>query len=266
MSRSLGLRRDAGDGAQTGTDLERHLTCRADRRHSAAGWLKADNAGQARTMVRFYDSRSSESPLSSTDLATRVDGDCGWTCQWRDLATPAGAVYFELRCGLEPPAAGTALAWFDDLALIEWEPWQAADAPLKIPAPNNYRYLQVRRAGTGAGAGVVAYSLTSYARAVPTGTSGQDAPQPRVGLSCHPNPFNPRTTVDFVLPGDGRRGAGQRGCPRPARPARRGPLQGTACAAGNGTDSAGTAGTTAAGPSRRASTSAGPGSAIGPRR
>lgn len=201
--RSLGLRRDDGDVGQTGTDLERHLPCRADRRHTAVGWLKADNAGQARTMVRFYDSRSSESPLSSTDLAARLDGDCDWTYQWRDLATPAGAVYFELRCGLEPPADGTALAWFDDLALIEWEPWQAADSPLKIPAPNNYRYLQVRRAGTGAGSGTVGFTQTSYARVDVTGAGEGPVPSPRHGLSCHPNPFNPRTTIDLVLPGDG---------------------------------------------------------------
>ncbi len=202
-ARSLCLRRDAGDGVQTGSDLERHLPCRADRRHSAVGWLKADNAGQARSMVRFYDSRSSESPLSSTDLAARVDGSYGWTHQWRDLATPAGAVYFELRCGLEPPASGTALAWFDDLALIEWEPWQAVDEPLKIPAPNNYRFLQVRRAGAGAGSGVVRFTQTFYAGVVPTDAGGDDLPAPRSRLSCHPNPFNPRTTIDLVMPGDG---------------------------------------------------------------
>ena len=67
-------------------------------------------------------------------------------------------------------------------------------------APNNYRYLQVRRAGMGAGSGTVGFTQTSYARVDVTGAGEGTVPSPRHGLRCHPNPFNPRTTLSFELP------------------------------------------------------------------
>ena len=51
-------------------------------------WLRADNAAQARVMVRFYDSRYSTTPLGDYDLAPRFDGTTDWVRQWRDLDTP----------------------------------------------------------------------------------------------------------------------------------------------------------------------------------
>ncbi len=200
--RSLRIKRDAAQSGQTGTDLIAHLMCRGDRRHSAAGWLKAENAAQARIMARFYGTRTTETPLSDTDLAGRFTGTADWTWQWRDLATPAGAAWFELRCAVEPPAVGTGSAWFDDLAFIEWEPWQPLDGAPWIPAPHNYRYLQVRRAGGGAAPGVVLAEATGYgpaASAVGPGGGDRAPGSAPVRLACHPNPFNPRTTVELDL-------------------------------------------------------------------
>ena len=200
-SRSLRIKRDAAQSGQTGTDLIAHLMCRADRRHSAAGWLKAENAAQARIMARFYGTRTGETPLSDTDLAARVTGSTDWTRQWRDLATPADAAWFELRCAVEPPAAGTGSAWFDDLAFIEWEPWQPLDSALKVPAPHNYRFLQVRRAGAGAGPGVVTGELVSYGPAASAVPDPADVPPRRLALAAFPNPFNPRTTIELAVSG-----------------------------------------------------------------
>lgn len=199
--RSLRIKRDAAQSGQTGTDLIAHLPCRGDRRHSAAGWLKADNTAQARIMARFYGTRTGETPLADTDLAARFTGTADWTRQWRDLTTPADAAWFELRCAVEPPAAGAGAAWFDDLAFIEWEAWQPLDSPLKLPAPHNYRYLQVRRAGTGAGAGVVSGELVTYGPAASAAPDPVDVPSRRLSLAAYPNPFNPRTTIELSIGG-----------------------------------------------------------------
>ena len=142
-ARSLALRRAWDDGDQTGTDLEKHLPCDPSREHTALAWVRGENAPSARVMTRFYGSRYTENPLSSTDTADPVTGDLDWTRQWRDLDTPHDAIYFELRCGAWPPASGEGTAWFDQLALIEWEDWQpAGDNP--VPSPNNHRFVQVR--------------------------------------------------------------------------------------------------------------------------
>ena len=155
-ARSLALRRRWDDGVQTGTDLEKHLPCDPSRRHTAVAWVRGKNAPWPRVYARFYEHRWAGTPLSSEELADPVSGDFAWTRQWRDLDTPADATYFDVRCGAWPPNTGEGLAWFDELAMIEWEPWQAAGANT-VPSPNNMRFVQVRRAGSDPQPAVLAW-------------------------------------------------------------------------------------------------------------
>jgi poly-gamma-glutamate synthesis protein (capsule biosynthesis protein) len=69
--RSLALRRDDRDQGEVGTDLERHLPCNPDARHSFTGYLKADNAAETRMMARFY---SPIGPSSGRSLRPRRMG------------------------------------------------------------------------------------------------------------------------------------------------------------------------------------------------
>ncbi len=197
--RSLRLRRLSGASGQTGTDLEKHLPCDPTKQHSAVAWFRADNAYQARVMVRYYDSRYSETPLVDLDLASRFDGSTGWVRQWDDLGTPDNARYFELRCGHEPPTEGTGYSWYDDLAFIEWESWVPGGADLEIPSPNNYRFLQIRSADSGAVEVSVSYGETTYGPGQVSGFSQETPVVAGFELHCFPNPFNPRVTIELDM-------------------------------------------------------------------
>jgi poly-gamma-glutamate capsule biosynthesis protein CapA/YwtB (metallophosphatase superfamily) len=197
--RSLRLRRSSGDVGQTGTDLEKHLPCDPTKQHSATAWLRAENAEQARVMVRYYGSRYSETPVGDYDLAPRFDGTTEWIRQWRDLDTPSDGVYFEMRCGQEPPSSGTGFSWFDDLAFIEWERWVDVDTDVEIAAPNNYRFLQIRSADSGATTIDISYGETAYGPRQ-LSDSHPDIPEAQgIGLNCYPNPFNPRVTIELEM-------------------------------------------------------------------
>jgi hypothetical protein len=60
--------------------------------------------------------------------------------------------------------------------------------PRPIPAPNNYRFLQVRNADAGR-SDAVAYEETAYYR---RHQADPPARRPPARLENHPNPFNPR--------------------------------------------------------------------------
>jgi hypothetical protein len=201
--RSLALRRDSSDGEPVGTDLEKHLPCDPERRHSGCGWLKTENA-KARIIAQFYDNRYAPSPISTSDLADPIAGSHDWSFQWRDLVIPAHGIYFEIRCDSEPPPSGTSLAWFDDLALVEWEDWQTVDGPLTIPSPNNFRYVQLRNSQTGATTATITYLETAYAQVI-TPVASEPVPSRRMSLRNFPNPFNPRTTIELALPASSAR-------------------------------------------------------------
>jgi len=198
-NQSLRLRRLSSAYDQTGTDLEKHLPCDPGKMHTAVAWMRAENAYQARTMVRFYPDRYSETPMAGYDLAPRFDGSTDWVRQWKDVATPAAAVYFELRCGHEPPAEGTGYSWYDDLAFIEWEAWTPGNGDQKIPSPNNYRFIQLRSADTGLTEAPISYDETNYGSTMPSAIAPEVPASLASTLRCYPNPFNPRITVEIDL-------------------------------------------------------------------
>lgn len=199
--RSLALRRAAGTGAEVGTDLEKHLPCDPAKEHSLAGYLEADNAEGAVMKARFYSGRYASSPLSSEEIGAPLSGSAPWSRRWKDLSTPAGGTYFEVRCVNEPPAAGTGYAWFDDIAFIEWDPWTTFSGGTAVPSPNNFRFVQVRSADAGAGRVAVEYEETAYGVTATRLSGGAPPANTALRLRSYPNPFNPRTTIEAFVPG-----------------------------------------------------------------
>jgi poly-gamma-glutamate synthesis protein (capsule biosynthesis protein) len=200
--RSLALRRHAGDPGPTGTDLEKHLPSDPAREHTLMGWMRTENAAGAVFKVRFYANRYSSSPVSSEDVGPGVWGTEDWRRHWKDVATPDNGVYFEVRCHLDVPESGTAMAWFDDLALVEWEPWVPFEGPVTIPSPNNFRFVQVRAAAAASPVVALAYEETSYwpsPSSVPESVVEVSRPMLRIA----PNPMAGRTRVLLRAPASG---------------------------------------------------------------
>jgi poly-gamma-glutamate capsule biosynthesis protein CapA/YwtB (metallophosphatase superfamily) len=196
---SLRLRRLSSAHDQTGTDLEKHLPCDPGKQHSAVAWMRADNAYQARTMVRFYSDRYTETPMAGYDIGPRFDGSTDWIRQWQDFETPAQAVYFEMRCGHEPPAEDTGYSWYDDLAFIEWETWTPGDDAMQVPSPNNFRFIQLRSTDTGVSEVLISYNETNYGQTSLSPVAENIPDVKNLTLRCYPNPFNPRVTIELDL-------------------------------------------------------------------
>ncbi|MBU1701615.1 MAG: CapA family protein, partial [Candidatus Eisenbacteria bacterium] len=198
--RSLALRRHDYDSAPVGTDLEKNLPCYPEHRHTCAGYLKAENAKDAIIMNRFYSSRTSTTPIISTDIGDRFSGSQDWTFRWQDLETPENAIYFDIRCENDAPSSGTGMAWFDDLKLIQWEPWFTGQTPVSVPSPNNHRFIQIRTTDTAVAEATINYKTTSY------NPNPADAPDPMVRISeaswirNFPNPARGNTTIELRLP------------------------------------------------------------------
>lgn len=75
--------------------------------------------------------------------------------------------------------------------------------PSPVPSPNNFRYVQVRTADPGADSASVQYRETAYVATFTPVSETNPAPTPRTRLRNYPNPFNPRTTIEFTIPGNG---------------------------------------------------------------
>jgi poly-gamma-glutamate capsule biosynthesis protein CapA/YwtB (metallophosphatase superfamily) len=197
---ALRLHRDDHDPENVVTLLDRHLPAADSLDYGITGWMKTMDANQAEFGVRFFTSRYTWNPLATFGASEPVSGTTDWTWCGADFTAPEGANYLNVRCNLNVPDNNDAFAWFDDLRVIEWEPWQPLDLPLTIPSPNNLRFLEVRSPLSGDSVAVV-YEETALFDAAfsgyPEGTPGPPA-QLRL-MPAAPNPFRGETILRYQL-------------------------------------------------------------------
>jgi poly-gamma-glutamate capsule biosynthesis protein CapA/YwtB (metallophosphatase superfamily) len=202
---SLNLHRTSETSGNVHTLMKAHLP--ADSlRYTLSGWMKTENAVDASLSLRFYSSRYNWTPLATEEVC-QLSGDSDWTFYSRDIyqpdvRAPSHWRYFNVRCNLDSPDAGEAHAWFDDLKVVEWLPWQAAVLPMDVPYPNNFRFVQIR-VPVSAGSVTVNYEEISL---VDSGLSSVDDrdPLPRSAVyfrGATPNPFNATTILRYNLAG-----------------------------------------------------------------
>ncbi len=203
--RSLALRRHDNDDINVGSDLEKYLRCDPDKEHSFLGVLRGQNAGEANVYLRFYDSRydNYQNYLNNTGFASPPQGDFEWSKDWRNVETPEGGSYFDIRAQMDPPADGEGLAWADELKVVEWDEWNPGSIDMEVPYPGNFRFVQVRAANPALASADLSYEEVAYDWA-PT-QAGEAPALAEVLLRPYPNPFNPSTNLTLAAPaGEGK--------------------------------------------------------------
>jgi len=107
------------------------------------GWIRTQGATSANLQARTYDTRTSN--LLGSATSANVSGTQDWTRVWLDLAPGESTSFYQLRLATTAPAGG-AQAWFDDVAMVEWDPWQplAGLQELTLSVPNDLQWVQLR--------------------------------------------------------------------------------------------------------------------------
>jgi len=202
---SLILHREHNAGDNVVTVLRRHLPAADTLRYNINGWMRTENAHDARFMIRFYEDRYTWNQLASVDMGEAVEGTSDWTYFAADCHAPEGARYFNPRCNLDRPGSGDAYAWFDDLRVVEWLPFEPLELPLAVPYPNNYRFVQIR-VPTSADSAHVVYEETRLSDGGYASIPDRNDRAPvSVRLSgASPNPFRGETTIRYRLGGAAR--------------------------------------------------------------
>jgi hypothetical protein len=140
-ARSIRLNRPSNQSGNVLTSLPMRIFYDPVHTYSLCGWIKTDNAVDASLQGELGSTRSG-GLLAQPVIGGNLSGTNDWTYVEDELPYYANAYFANVRLVLFPAVSGTGYAWFDDVALIQWEPWQPA--PADIQFPNDITYIQVR--------------------------------------------------------------------------------------------------------------------------
>jgi len=164
--------------------------------YSLYGWIRTRNAGSANITIRYFSQRNSSYPISTEDISLDVVGTSAWTWYYKELNMPSNAWYYDVVLRFSGTGIGMSQAWFDNVGLIQWTPWQEASIEQDVMHPNNYYWLQLQ---TQEAVKSITCQLTETAYQTPArNTSFRQIPT-NIPMSVFPNPFNPQTKIRFSL-------------------------------------------------------------------
>ena len=119
---------------------------------SLVAWRKGDNAGRTHFELEWAASEG-DATFGSETVASRKGGSYGWELVFVDIEVPTdelGASDTEgspralrLEIHHSPPEDDLGIAWFDEVALVNWQESLDASAGAAVEAPNPYEFLRV---------------------------------------------------------------------------------------------------------------------------
>ncbi|MFH1862601.1 MAG: CapA family protein [bacterium] len=140
----LAVRRSGGQSTIY-TDLEDRIPMKPDYRYTLDGYIAGSNANNACFGLAYYEGRLSGDSFQQ-EYSSEQDGTFSWSRFRKEVDPPNNANFVNVRCRNSGPSSSNGLAFFDDLALIEWKTdWTTiSTGTTPIDYPNETTYLQIR--------------------------------------------------------------------------------------------------------------------------
>jgi len=185
-----------GSGSQNSRISKKLKIYDNQKDYTLHGWIRTRNVGSASISIRYFSQRNSYYPISSQSISTDIVGTQPWTWFYKELSIPSNAWYYDVSLDFSGADLGISQAWFDNVGLIEWTPWQSGiDCP-DIPHPNNYYWIQLQ---SQEAVKSLSLGITETAFRNSGEIRTRDRISPTIPVKIYPNPFNPDTNIRFSL-------------------------------------------------------------------
>lgn len=163
------------------------------KKYTLHAWMRTRSSSSTNIDIQYYSSRNSSYPYSTESLlSTPLSGNSDWTFYSKEIDIPANCSYYIIVL-----KNSNGMAWFDEVGLIEWTPWQVPDQLQDIPVPNDYYWLQAQ-AGHNPKSIRLAYTEKDMLLQPPVTLKSASVPLV-TAFGNYPNPFPGNTTIHFHL-------------------------------------------------------------------
>lgn len=163
------------------------------KKYTLHAWIRTRGSSEVNIEMQYFSSRTNNNPVSTeTLLATPLSENNEWAFYSKEITIPSNCSYYNI---VMKNSSGNA--WFDEVGLIEWTPWEDGSAMQNILFPNDYYWLQVKGPENPKRLRI----QYTEKELVPLDTaSSQSLPDRAItALTNYPNPCNPETTIAFTL-------------------------------------------------------------------